>query len=242
MPELLLPEEVRSKCEAAMPEAKAPTSAFGQRVCAALTHSKWEYTAGLSERGLSIAIAIPEHKVAIELLGPMAFLLSGVGGGVDPTGATLLKQRQLEFLGWKVLAVPHFEWVNLQEKLHDECLYLDDSLRRLINPNSLEEPPPEPSLATESIVNRPHGLGGAVPGAAVPLPIDRERMPPLLSEAAIAAAESEGGPILFDTETPSNPDWIKCPFCEAQLPKMFMEDHMESVHPSEEWDADQARS
>ena len=47
-----------------------------------------------------------EKRVAIEVDGPSHF----VGASQRPTGATLLKRRQLHALGWAVISVPYFEW------------------------------------------------------------------------------------------------------------------------------------
>jgi len=45
-----------------------------------------------------------EQPVAIEIDGPSHFV------GREPTGATLLKRRQLQHLGWHLVSVPYWEW------------------------------------------------------------------------------------------------------------------------------------
>jgi len=36
--------------------------------------------------------------------------------GREPTGATLLKRRQLEHFGWWLVSVPYWEWKKLRDK------------------------------------------------------------------------------------------------------------------------------
>ena len=44
------------------------------------------------------------RRIAIEVDGPSHFV------GRDPTGSTLLKRRQLQHLGWRLVSVPYWEW------------------------------------------------------------------------------------------------------------------------------------
>ena len=46
--------------------------------------------------------------VGVEVDGPHHFV------GRDPTGATLLKRRQLRHLGWRLISVPYWEWNELE--------------------------------------------------------------------------------------------------------------------------------
>ena len=52
-------------------------------------------------------------KVAVEVDGPSHF----VGDSHQPTGATLLKRRQLRYFGWCLESVPYWEW-DLSHELH----------------------------------------------------------------------------------------------------------------------------
>ena len=45
-------------------------------------------------------------RVAVEVDGPSHF----VGRSQQPTGATLLKHRQLRYFKWRLVSVPYFEW------------------------------------------------------------------------------------------------------------------------------------
>ena len=45
-------------------------------------------------------------RVAVEVDGPSHF----IGRSHQPTGATLLKHRQLCYFGWRLESVPYWEW------------------------------------------------------------------------------------------------------------------------------------
>jgi len=50
------------------------------------------------------------------------------GSGREPSGSTLLKRRQLERLGYTAVAVPYWEWDNLQGKVGSLAPVLCDHL------------------------------------------------------------------------------------------------------------------
>ena len=104
---------------------------------AALASLRVSYaTERMLESGYSVDFSLPEQRVAIEVDGPSHFLSvaetgaetdgggksgggkdggkggggKGGGGAWVPTGATLLKRRQLRALGWRVLPIPLNEW------------------------------------------------------------------------------------------------------------------------------------
>jgi len=65
--------------------------------------------------------------IAIEVDGPSHFV------GRDPTGSTLLKRRQLQHLGWRLVSVPYWEWDALRHAVkstqhQQRCEYLGSSL------------------------------------------------------------------------------------------------------------------
>ncbi|KAJ1473975.1 RAP domain-containing protein [Baffinella frigidus] len=65
---------------------------------------------------------------AVEVDGPTHFLQGG--SGREPSGSTLLKRRQLGELGYTVVAVPYWEWNDLEGKGEEELRrYLQDKLR-----------------------------------------------------------------------------------------------------------------
>ena len=58
------------------------------------------------EEGYSLDLVIDWRceRLAIEVDGPSHFARR------KPTGATLLKRRQLKHLGWRLVSVPYWEW------------------------------------------------------------------------------------------------------------------------------------
>ncbi len=65
--------------------------------------------------------------IAVEVDGPRHFW------GREPTGATLLKRRQLGRLGWPLVSVPYWEWAArspkaqrdyLSERLDSAAIYM----------------------------------------------------------------------------------------------------------------------
>ena len=51
--------------------------------------------------GYSIDIAVPAHRLAIEVDGPTHFLSFGEGRLRHPTGNTMIKRRSIQALGWR---------------------------------------------------------------------------------------------------------------------------------------------
>ena len=82
------------------------------------------------EAGYSLDLAFEYGgvEVGVEVDGPSHFL--GGDAATTPTGAALLKRRQLRHLGERVLYVPYWEWENAL----DGKSYLLESLRELISP------------------------------------------------------------------------------------------------------------
>ena len=78
-----------------------------------------------TQEGYSIDLAILPEKVAIEVDGPTHYTQAHT-----PTGATLLKRRQLLATGWRVVNIPYFEWYAFERSAVQEDTYL----RRLLVP------------------------------------------------------------------------------------------------------------
>jgi hypothetical protein len=78
-----------------------------------------------TDEGYSIDLAVLRERVAIEVDGPSHFTQVGT-----PSGATLLKRRQLRATGWNVVAIPYFEWYRLDRNVQRE----DEYLCRLLQP------------------------------------------------------------------------------------------------------------
>eukprot|EP00808_Paulinella_micropora_P012063 g19425.t1 len=83
-----------------------------------------------STTGLSVDIALPDHKVAIEVDGPSHFL-TGSADGVENRyiGTTILKQRLLQKMGWKVISIPYFDWAALGGS-NERTSYLQQKLQK----------------------------------------------------------------------------------------------------------------
>uniref|UniRef100_A0A7S4FVH6 RAP domain-containing protein n=1 Tax=Eutreptiella gymnastica TaxID=73025 RepID=A0A7S4FVH6_9EUGL len=71
--------------------------------------------------GYSVDMLLPEARVAIEVDGPSHFVKGA--DGLLPSGPTLLKRRQLEAFGYRVVSVPFWEWGALRSE-GDEAAYL----------------------------------------------------------------------------------------------------------------------
>ena len=56
---------------------------------------------------LDFVVKWNKYLVGVEVDGPSHFV------GREPTGATLLKRRQLRHLGIRLVSVPHWEWERL---------------------------------------------------------------------------------------------------------------------------------
>ena len=85
----------------------------------------------VTEEGYSIDVRMlwEGTYVGVEVDGPSHFL-AGCGCR-SPTGATVLKHRQLRAQGWRIVVVPYFEWDELTS-IADQCEYLHRKLQSRI--------------------------------------------------------------------------------------------------------------
>ena len=60
--------------------------------------------------GLSLDLADPETRKAIEVDGPSHYLRDVTSGEYVVNGPTQFKTRLLEAHGWKIAHIPFFEW------------------------------------------------------------------------------------------------------------------------------------
>ena len=65
-----------------------------------------EFRCEASLYSIDVLVEFDGKRVAVEVDGPSHF----VGRSQQPTGATLLKQRQLRHFGWQLVSVPYWEW------------------------------------------------------------------------------------------------------------------------------------
>ena len=65
--------------------------------------------------GHSLDYALVDERIAIEVDGPSHFVAHGDGARRNELGNTVLKRRQLGALGWRLVAVPFFEWYEFND-------------------------------------------------------------------------------------------------------------------------------
>lgn len=138
-PSLLLPDELRAPCRAALASNSVTTSKLQSSVGRALlegvgvlTHEEHMcersgysidlVTTGLAPTAAAAALGEPgalaiceQRKVAIEVDG-LSHFTQAANGNYAPTGATLFKARQLAALGWRCVSVPFYEWQLLERR------------------------------------------------------------------------------------------------------------------------------
>ena len=68
----------------------------------------------MTAEGLSLDMAQPDERRAVEVDGPSHYLKDAEGRCVGENGSTRFKSRLLRRLGWDVTHVPFFEWDALQ--------------------------------------------------------------------------------------------------------------------------------
>ena len=94
-------------CDAAFRASEVTVSRFQRQVAETLV------SLGVSvqeevvlEEGYSLDLVVNwrGERLAVEVDGPSHFV------GREPNGATLLKRRQLEHFGWRLVSVPYWEW------------------------------------------------------------------------------------------------------------------------------------
>jgi len=103
-----------ARCDAAFRAAEAQPSRLQRDVAKALA------SLGLAvqeekvlEEGYSLDLVVEcggEELIAVEVDGPSHFV------GRVPTGATLLKRRQLRHFGWRLVSVPYWKWDELAHR------------------------------------------------------------------------------------------------------------------------------
>ena len=134
---LPLPDPLKARCRAAFGRGHPRPSLLQMEVAAAFERIgedvTIEHEVELPESGYQIDLVVTYDglKVAVEVDGPSHFL----GDSEQPNGATLLKRRQLRHLGWTLLPVPYFEFVQGDRYVDVyAALNLREALDRLTGP------------------------------------------------------------------------------------------------------------
>eukprot|EP00966_Prymnesium_polylepis_P187428 4345420-Prymnesium_polylepis.1 len=121
---LELPEELSQTCREAFESRDATASNFQLAVRDCLQSMGMEPQEEVcTPQGYSVDLVVElgGRRVAVEVDGPSHYL----GSSRMPNGATMLKRRQLEAFGWRLVSVPYWEWsplwVKRVEERHKRC-------------------------------------------------------------------------------------------------------------------------
>ncbi|KAJ1454171.1 hypothetical protein M885DRAFT_251068 [Pelagophyceae sp. CCMP2097] len=99
----------------------------------------WAHSFGhITAEGISLVIAQPDTKVCVEFDGATHFFAGSLRDGPSRhvlDGTSVAKERLLRRLGWDVIRVPYFDWMEKRSKTEREeylrfKIKLSDSLRR----------------------------------------------------------------------------------------------------------------
>jgi len=103
-------------------------SALQRDVSGALSAMGWTHDfEHVTGEGLSLDLARPSLKQGLEVDGPSHYLRDTETGRLAVNGATRLKTRLLEGLGWTVARVPFYEWRRLKSE-PERRRYLEEKL------------------------------------------------------------------------------------------------------------------
>jgi hypothetical protein len=119
-------------------EARCPRSGYSIDLLAR------EPTSSADAHGESAARAIAEW--AVEFDGPSHFLKTG-----SPTGATLLKRRHLQLLGYHLVSVPYWEWDKVRGDKASEETYLRSKIGARLVIAGARSPRSSPSPLGEAV-------------------------------------------------------------------------------------------
>ena len=128
-----LPAPLARRCrEAFVAEEGRPSKLQKQvtRALAALGLEPREEVQTPQGYSLDAVVRIDGHDIAVEVDGPFHFL-SGMHTQT-PSGATMLKRRQLAASGWPLLPVPYWEWNKIDRNEVAQGEYLINGLRAAV--------------------------------------------------------------------------------------------------------------
>ena len=106
-----LPESLQQACRDAFTAQEATLSQLQSDVVREIrsrgARVKEEHRCEASGYSIDALVTLNDgERVAVEVDGPSHF----IGRSHQPTGATLLKHRQLRYFGWRLESVPYWEW------------------------------------------------------------------------------------------------------------------------------------
>jgi hypothetical protein len=106
-----LPESLQQACRDAFTAQEATLSQLQsdvvREICSRGARVKEEHRCEASGYSIDALVTLNDGaRVAVEVDGPSHF----IGRSHQPTGATLLKHRQLRYFGWRLESVPYWEW------------------------------------------------------------------------------------------------------------------------------------
>jgi len=110
--EQLLESSALQRCRDAMVASRTTSSLLQRDVGQKLSklETGWEEEFLEPTTGYALDLALPAQRRAVEVDGPSHFLLLDRRGERAPNGSTWLKRRLLASAGWRVVAVPYYEW------------------------------------------------------------------------------------------------------------------------------------
>ena len=95
-----------------------------------LTEIGWNHEfEHVTSEGISLDLADPEARRAIEVDGPSHYLKDVATGEYIVNGATRFKSRLLRALGWHITHVPFFDWDH--KTLSERHQLLNDHLSKI---------------------------------------------------------------------------------------------------------------
>ena len=106
-----LPASLRQACrDAFIAEEGKPSQLqtdVAEEIRSRVAHVEEEHRCEASGYSIDVLVTLNDGKrIAVEVDGPSHF----IGRSLQPTGATLLKHRQLRHFGWQLESVPYWEW------------------------------------------------------------------------------------------------------------------------------------
>ena len=124
-----LPAPLAERCRAAFCAVEGAPSRLQRDVVRALSALGWQPREEVrTDQGYSLdaVVRVDGRDVGVEVDGPSHFV------GREPTGATMLKRRQLRAAGWPLLAVPYWEWNELKGDAARQSEYLSKGVREVV--------------------------------------------------------------------------------------------------------------